>query len=678
MLPKYGFDWPPVPDTIEVPLRKGNLRVDYAYGAPTIGAAPTVARNTLWSFRYASGVLYGKPGTGAEVVILTLANILEFGVCFDEDMRPVVTYSLTNGDAFYRIYDTATAAYKTIQLPQGAKNPRAVYDLKTLAAAGTAEVIIGYMVGKDIYVLQSSKDYASPRLAASYLQDLYLDQISFAVNNRLRFIMYQLAKPDQLPEVNPVPQSKYSCFLYRRPYTGGNPPPLNDDVATFSSSGLRYTLQIKDSNPNAPDVRLYPISLCLRPEWVDEIIATNKKDVPILKVTKTMSIGTDSERTWTLNQLQAAGGLVYDPELKLYKTNFDHRTEIKVDRSIIINITDLVVGESTLLIVDEVLDLPDLDEGIFIMKPVFPEIAPMLNANGYPLTDTQCKLVYHNEAGAKFDIRDTDPAKWNTFDAVNKGSYTQLYVPYVVGIEKAFTDTFTNPDDLVFTMSSSSPGNDPMVMKVTKAIMNQLILSGMIVLKNGYYYVAIPLGADKPVLANAVSWTYGANNAEKTQFAMVTDVDIRFSPTVMKYDRPSKYEPPAAPLIPESQAIDTLTANSYSYAFNATTDGTGTRSMTVDVYIPRAFFHDVEKPKGYVMVAESWNGTTYDKVEGSFNDGFPTMFNAKIKDNCYVITQAVNEVPKSVGLMRGKLTFRRLHDGATYTTEVKYERQPGT
>lgn len=678
MLPTYGFDWPPVPDTIEVPLRKGNLRVDYAYGASSLAASPTAARSTLWSFRYASGVLYGKPGTGAEITILTLPNIVEYGICFDEDMYPVITYRLTDDTCHYRIYDQVTKAYVVTPLPAGATSPRAVYDLKASSAIGTAEVIIGYMMGKDIYVLQSSKSYKNPRHAATYLQDLFLDQISFAVNNRLRFIMYQLTNPDQLPEVNPIPQSKYSCFLYRRKYTGGNPPPLNDDVATFSSSGLKYTLRIKDTNPVAPDVRIYPISLCLRPEWVDEIIAANKKDVPIIKVTKTMSVGADSERTYTLNQLQTQGGLVYDNELKLYRTNFDHSTSSKIDRSIVVNITDLVVGETTVLIVDEVLKLPVLDGGIFVMKPVFPEVASAMNANGSPLTDSQYKLVYHNEAGAKFDIRDTNPVKWNSYDTVNKKDYTQLYVPYVVGIEKAFTDSFTNPTDLVFTMSSATPGVEPAVMSVTKAILNQLILANMIVLKDGYYYVAIPLGTDRPVYATGVSWTYTANNAEKTQFAMISDVDIRFTPATMKYVRPSQYEPVTNPLIPESQAVDTLTANSYSYLFKAISDGAGTGMMAVDVYIPRAFFHDVEKPLGYICILETWKGTDYSKSEVSHDEGFPDLFAGRIKDNCYIVTQSIGEVSKSIGISRGKITFRRLHDGATYTTEVKYERQPGT
>lgn len=353
MLPSYGFDWPPVPDDIEVPLRKGNLKVDYAWGAATIGATPPpLNRNVLWTFRLLGSTIQGIRNGLPPIEILTDSGIVEFGVAFDRDMFPVVVYKLRSGIHLLRYYDHVQNGYVVKQLPALARSPRVVYDLKAQAADGVAEVVVAWFQGKDIYVAQSSKGYENPRLAASYLQDLYLDQISFAANNRLRFIVYQLSRPEDVPEVNPIPQSKFSTFLYRRNYTGSTPI-IPDDVATFSSAGLKYILSIKEDDITAPSVRIYPMSICLRPEYVDWLRDRGEQDRPILRITKTFSSGMDTDEELTLNQLTARGGLVYDNDLKLYRSNFDHITEGPNKRSIIINLTDLIVGERSVLIVDE-------------------------------------------------------------------------------------------------------------------------------------------------------------------------------------------------------------------------------------------------------------------------------------------------------------------------------------
>lgn len=680
MLPKYGFDWPPVPDTIEVPLRKGNLRIDYAYGAPTIGAAPTVARNTLWSFRYASGVLYGKPGTGAEIVILNQTNILEFGVCFDEDMYPVVTYRLVDGSSFYRVYDQVTKQYVITALPAGAASPRAVYDLKAVTAAGTAEVIIGYMMGKDIYVLQSSSGYTVARHAATYLQDLYLDQISFAVNNRLRFIMYQLTNPEHLPDANPIPQSKFSSFLYRRTYTGSTPPKLPDTVTTFSSSGLKYILTIKENNLNAEAVRVFPMSLCLRPEWVDELIATGQQSKPILKVTKTFSVGKDTEETFSLAQLTALGGMVYDPAIKLYRTKFDYATEGSNKRSIVVNITDLIVGERTTLIVDEDLKVKGDKQPIFIVADTPSELQPFLGSTT-PLTVGQYRLSSSDEVSYRYVADTLDPPQWANESLTNY--YPMLYLPKTIGISKAYVDTFTDPNQPIahLFLDRLNKGNENSVFIINRPLLEGSLGQG-VALVDGYYFIAMPLGPFVPSKAADGGFSCVALNEERTSMDLILDLNIRFSEKNLTFRRPSTLMENPNPLVPESSAVESLTTSKYTYTFNAgTNSGTG-RMMPVDVMLPRAFFWptDLLSPDQYYQTQFIWTESRWDddnlvgELTAEHTVGVRSEKINTIENNYFVTVANIGEPAQGSGVKKTKvmLKIQRVVDGKTLEIEMNY------
>lgn len=680
MLPKYGFDWPPVPDTIEVPLRKGNLRIDYAYGAPNIGAAPTVVRNTLWSFRYASGVLYGKPGTGAEIAILNQTNILEFGVCFDEDMYPVIAYRLVDGTSYYRVFDQATKLYVVTALPAGATSPRAVYDLKATISAGTAEAIIGYMMGKDIYVLQSSSGYKVARHAATYLQDLYLDQISFAVNNRLRFIMYQLTNPDHLPEVNPIPQSKYSSFLYRRSYTGSNPPRLPDAVTTFSSSGLKYILAIKENNPTAEAVRIFPMSLCLRPEWVDELIASGQQSKPILKVTKTYSVGKDSEQTYSLAQLTTAGGMVYDPAIKLYRTKFDHATEGSNKRSIVVNITDLIVGERTTLIVDEDLKVKGDKDPIFIVGDTPEAIKPFLGTTT-PLTLTQYRLVSKDEVSHRYVSDVVDPPQWATESMTNY--FPMLYLPKTIAISKQFVDTFTDNASVVFTMHINRlKKNDPnTTFDVTKELIVTQVGSA-IALIDGYYYLAMPVGPAVPTNLAGTGISFVAKNEEQTTMDLILDVNVRFAERNLSFRRPSTLVENSNPLIPESAVVESLTTNKYTFNFNAGTNSGTNRSMYIDLLFPKSFFWptDLLVPDQYYETHFVWTEARWHddelvgQIESNYTVGMPYEKINEISNNYYATLSSIGEPFTGEGVkhVRATLKVLRLVDGKTIEVEMNY------
>lgn len=362
MLPPYGFDWPPVPDNIEVPLRKGRTKKDYAWGALEIGVVGTVLRESLWEFRASGRTIYGtRPGKDEIEIFTAEEDFTEFAVAFDTNMYPVIAMRYTAGDkrcVCRFMTDPAQQTYATIYLPAEAHTPRVAYDLKHVDHRDKAEAILAYMVGKDIFVMTESNKFNSARLAASYIQQMYIDQLSFAANNRMRFIMYQLTHPDDLPESDPIPQSKYSSFLYRAPYKSGGHPQLPEKDFLFSSVGLKYVLQVNETAQDALVKKVFTLSLALRPEWIDEIVTTGKQNTAILEITTALSTGSNTKQTRTLTQLLAGGALAFDPIIKMYRFTFNHVTSGTGTLETAIIIKDMVVGERTVFNIDEKIKLP--------------------------------------------------------------------------------------------------------------------------------------------------------------------------------------------------------------------------------------------------------------------------------------------------------------------------------
>lgn len=679
MLPKYGFDWPPVPDTIEVPLRKGALRQDYALAGKAIGTAITEPRSTLWTFLMRNGQIVGTPkGSITSIVIYTNAKINEFGICFDRENYPVIAYTETDGKSYLR-YPIPNGNFTTIPLPDGAYSPRCVFDLKAGALSGVGEVVVGYMLGKDLYVLQSSKDFKNPRLAASYLQDLYLDQISFAANSRLRFIMYQLHNPDSLPDAEAIPQSKYSCFLYRRTFSG-SVPPIDSNLVTFSSVGLKYQLKIEDNDLDSPDVRGVGLRLALRPEWVEPLRSSADYSKPIIEMTKTTTKGHGGSKQYSLQELDAIVGSFYDPDLQLYTFPMDYFTEGPNERIVVIKYRDLVVGETTYLVINESIAGTSLNERAIWGK--FPD--KMVNdfkQNGiYPLTGYS--LAARAMGDLNYKVTEVDPRSWVGDEPVFVGNLQPAYIPEGMGISKRWFDSVS---DTTVVLSYTPDRNRPQEsVGMTKAQLKPSIgQPGGVYLDKGYYWLMISSGWSKPeksVGKGYIISTPALPDSDAVYFNVSHEVDLSLSETKLTFVRPSKTNPSANVLRPEANVVERLSDVEYSYQFKSTANSGTQREMSVDIYLPKSFFFsqaltaNPNTPDMFKVTNVEILGTQTIKNElVTTPDGFPISFPHRVEGAYIVCRMRVQEPAVNTNKThRQTFTFTRKLDNKVLKADVLY------
>lgn len=79
------------------------------------------------------------------IVIFTQAGIVSLSFCFDQNMRPCVTYE-TSAGVFIRWYDSAIPNYVTTAFGTGLRNPRVCLDDKRLTQfALKSDIIFAYI-----------------------------------------------------------------------------------------------------------------------------------------------------------------------------------------------------------------------------------------------------------------------------------------------------------------------------------------------------------------------------------------------------------------------------------------------------------------------------------------------------------------------------------------------------
>lgn len=330
MFPQDGLDWPPEQGALPVTARAGAPRIAYCLGRAAIGQMSPLTRATVWSFRYYSGMIIGKPGSGAEVDIESIPNIRNFDVCFDYEMRPVITYELNDGTCFFRYYDVNTSTYVTKQLPAGSRTPRCTFDLNGTTTQNQGEVLIAYFNSNNLFVLKESENYAVGNPNGTYLQELYLDQIGFSTtNNRLQFIVYQLMEPALVADAEPVPLSKYSLDII--PLTPDLIPPeywpqdtpqskvIQPELVTFTKDGLDLHIAIDDPNASPEDTRMtryVPVGVCIRPEFWEGITDAN---APMFTSTyRKVFPGHMDPEIYPVTKASLSSNVVYSDKLKMY------------------------------------------------------------------------------------------------------------------------------------------------------------------------------------------------------------------------------------------------------------------------------------------------------------------------------------------------------------------------
>lgn len=204
MFPSDGLTKFPVVGNLEVALRT-DRREEAFYGNVTLGSEknPTVytgKRDVLWVGGYENGFIYIQPPSGNIIKLTELTNVRELSICFDKYMLPVVTY-IRQSSVYLRYFDIFEKTYVTRNISaivQGEViTPRLCFDDRRLSYRNDACVLLAYYIGNQLCLRNSVDAYANQKVIRTEpINEVYLEQIAMADNNRIHFITYTLVEPE--------------------------------------------------------------------------------------------------------------------------------------------------------------------------------------------------------------------------------------------------------------------------------------------------------------------------------------------------------------------------------------------------------------------------------------------------------------------------------------------------
>lgn len=117
-----------------------------------------------WVSSYApleGNIILSNLETDQSYTILTgIMNVMSISFSFDSNMRPVIAYTISTGEAYHYWYDTVTQAYTTTLLPVGAITPKLTHDdkRKFFVTNNRSDVLLFYVLNTAIrYRLQRER-----------------------------------------------------------------------------------------------------------------------------------------------------------------------------------------------------------------------------------------------------------------------------------------------------------------------------------------------------------------------------------------------------------------------------------------------------------------------------------------------------------------------------------------
>lgn len=140
------------------------------------------------AFTDPSGIWLQRDGLPAQLWVASPGTVKELAFAFDQNMRPVVAYTLTDATVRLLWFDTLAAAYATTNYGTAIRTPRLCLDDKRSTQSLTSDVIFAYIKGTDLcYRMQRDRYGVERVLAAGLTTEHKLRNIGMTTNLRLRF-----------------------------------------------------------------------------------------------------------------------------------------------------------------------------------------------------------------------------------------------------------------------------------------------------------------------------------------------------------------------------------------------------------------------------------------------------------------------------------------------------------
>lgn len=139
-----------------------------------------------------NNVVISAPNT-QPIILFSAPNITEVSLAFDQNMRPAVAY-VSQGNPYFRWYDTTIPGYTTIALAAGITNPRCTLDDKRLREIdlGFSDIILAYIKSNGLYFRQERDRFTVEYFltSLSYIPSPTLNKIGMNSINRLQFQIF--------------------------------------------------------------------------------------------------------------------------------------------------------------------------------------------------------------------------------------------------------------------------------------------------------------------------------------------------------------------------------------------------------------------------------------------------------------------------------------------------------
>ena len=144
-----------------------------------------------WRTRYTgAAIVTGVPGIISDTTVVTVADVTELQLTFDQNMQPFVTYMVNDTDMYFRWYDGTVPGFVTTSISE-AWSPRCDMDDRRVNAgqlSGLSDIILAYLKGTSLYArIQRDRYLVEYLLGGPYPHLLGLGQVGMNYIYRFQF-----------------------------------------------------------------------------------------------------------------------------------------------------------------------------------------------------------------------------------------------------------------------------------------------------------------------------------------------------------------------------------------------------------------------------------------------------------------------------------------------------------
>lgn len=166
--------------------------VSYEFGGIALQDPSQGLRVQVWRGEYLNGqVVLSAPAVPA-APLLTIADVVDLDISFDQNMNPFVCYELEDGTARFYWFDSSLPGFTTTTLATGSFDLRCAHDdtRKLQVERGVSDVILAYLRAGSLYFRAQRERYQTEHLLSDEIGDRGLMRVG--MNSQLRF-QFQLS-----------------------------------------------------------------------------------------------------------------------------------------------------------------------------------------------------------------------------------------------------------------------------------------------------------------------------------------------------------------------------------------------------------------------------------------------------------------------------------------------------